>query len=117
MANLAFNSVIQDRLQDAASGGGRSAGSLRSTLGLMELSSALMAKAQILARLGQVAQAKELIESLVDAEAGYQHNEIYAEAADAMDYVCLRTSRHWQYSTALGTTRHCARGPMDGCSL
>jgi DNA-binding SARP family transcriptional activator/tetratricopeptide (TPR) repeat protein len=85
MANLAVISIIQDRLQDATREVDDALEAFGSTLGLMELASATMAKAQVLARLGRVAQARELIDSLVDGEAGYQHDETYAEAADAMD--------------------------------
>jgi DNA-binding SARP family transcriptional activator/tetratricopeptide (TPR) repeat protein len=85
MANLAYISIIQDRLQDAAREVDDALEAFETASGLMELASATMAKAQILARLGQLAQARQLIASLVNGDSGFQHNETYAEAADAID--------------------------------
>src|SRR5688572_5198543 len=65
MANLAYNSVLQDRLQDAEREVEEALEAFEGASGLMELASAKMAKAQILARLGQIEQARELIDSLV----------------------------------------------------
>ena len=53
MANLAYNSIIQDRLQDAAREVDDALEAFESASGLMELASATMAKAHILARLGR----------------------------------------------------------------
>ena len=75
MANLAYNSIIQDRLQDAAREVEEALDAFESASGLMERASATMAKAQILARLGHIQQARELIDSLLDADAGYLHTE------------------------------------------
>ncbi len=85
MLNLAYNSIVQDRLPDALAEVDEALQAFETASAVMELSSAVIAKAQILARLGQVAQSRELIDSLVYSDAGYQHNEIYTEAADVMD--------------------------------
>jgi DNA-binding SARP family transcriptional activator len=92
MANLAYNSIIQDRLQDAAREVEEALEAFESASGLMERASATMAKAQILACLGRIEQARELIDSLLDADAGYQHAETYAEAADTLDTFASRAS-------------------------
>ena len=92
MANLAYNSIIQDRLQDAAREVEEALMAFESASGLMELASATMAKAQVFARLGRIREAQELIDSLVDAEAGYQHTEVFAEAADTIDTFASRAS-------------------------
>ena len=85
MLNLAFNSITQDRLQDANLEVEAALEAFDAPSGLMEQASAVITKAQVVARLGDVAKARELIQSLVDADAGYQHNDIYAEAADVLD--------------------------------
>ena len=92
MANLAYNSIIQDRLQDAAKEVEEALDAFESASGLMERASATMAKAQILARLGHIQRASELIDSLLDADAGYLHTEAYAEAADTLDTYASRAS-------------------------
>jgi DNA-binding SARP family transcriptional activator/tetratricopeptide (TPR) repeat protein len=92
MANLAYNSVFQDRLQDAEREVEEALEAFEGASGLMEWASATMAKAQVLARLGKVEQALELIDTLVGSEAGYQHNETFAEAADTMDTFASRES-------------------------
>jgi len=92
MLNLAYNSVTQDRLQDAIVEVDAALEAFEATSGLLELSSAIITKAQILARLGDVAQARELIQSVVDADTDYQHNEVYSEAADVMDTFASRES-------------------------
>ena len=53
--------------------------------GLIEKASAIAGRAQVLARLGYVAEAKDLFTSLAELDSGYEQNEVYAEAADAMD--------------------------------
>ena len=58
----------------------------------MELASAIMVKAQVLARLGEVSEASGLIKSLVDEGAGDQNNEVFAEAADVLDSFARRDS-------------------------
>ena len=60
MANLAYNSIIQDRLQDAAREVEEALDAFENASGLMERASATMAKAQILARLGHIERAREL---------------------------------------------------------
>ena len=92
MANLAYNSIIQDRLQDAAREVEEALDAFESASGLMERASATMAKAQILARLGHIQRARELIDSLLDADVGYLHTEAYAEAADTLDTYASRAS-------------------------
>ena len=92
MANLAYNSIIQDRLQDASREVEEALDAFESASGLMERASATMAKAQILARLGHIQQARGLIASLLDAEAGYLHTESFAEAADTLDTFASRAS-------------------------
>ena len=85
MSNLAMNSIIQDRLQDAAREVGDALEAFGSATGLIERASAIAGKAQVLARLGEVNQATSLFESLVEAGAGHQQYEVYAEATDALD--------------------------------
>jgi DNA-binding SARP family transcriptional activator len=90
MSNLAMNSIVQDRLHDAAREIEDALEAFGPASGLIEKASAIAGKAQVLARLGQVTQAKALFASLVEAEARYQQNEIYVEAADAMDSFASR---------------------------
>ena len=92
MFNLASYSMLQDRLQDAAREVEDALEAFGDTSGLMELASAILVKAQVFARLGQVAEANALIHSLVEEEAGYQQDEIFAEAADALDSFGSRDS-------------------------
>ncbi|HEV2043732.1 MAG TPA: hypothetical protein VGR05_03535, partial [Sphingomicrobium sp.] len=92
LLNLAYNSISQDRLQDALAEVDGAVEAFEGASGFVELSSALVAKAQILARLGQIAEARALIHALMNHEAGYQYDEVYAEAADAMDAFASRDS-------------------------
>ena len=92
MLNLAYNSLAQDHLQDALQEVDEAVEAFQSASAQMELASATIAKAQVLARLGQVSEAGELIRSLVQSDAGDQHSEIYTEAADLLDAFGSRDS-------------------------
>ena len=56
------------------------------------MASAVLTKAHILARLGDMARATVLAQSLMDGEAIYKHNEIFSEAADLFDTFGSRES-------------------------
>ncbi len=92
MANLAYNSIIQDRLQDAAREVELALSAFDAASSLLERASATMAKAQVLARLGRMDEARDLIRALVDHGGPYQQNETYAEAADVLDAFDSRES-------------------------
>ena len=85
MLNLAYNSVSQDRLQDALGEAEEALDAFDGAPGLMELTFALMTKAHILARLGKVPEATGLINELISAEEGFEDAEILAEAAEVLD--------------------------------
>ncbi|HJQ88318.1 MAG TPA: BTAD domain-containing putative transcriptional regulator, partial [Propionibacteriaceae bacterium] len=92
MANLAYNSIIQDRLQDASREVEEALDAFGPESSLIERASATMAKVQILARIGRVDEAHKLIDHLVGAGGAYQQNETYAEAADVLDSFGSRES-------------------------
>jgi DNA-binding SARP family transcriptional activator len=85
MLNLAQISVSQDRLQDALGEAVEAMAAFENASGLLELSFATMAKAHILAKLGNMAEASELVRRLVDREGAFQDNEILGEAAEVFD--------------------------------
>ena len=92
MFNLASYSLLQDRLQDAMRELEEALEAFGPGSGLMEVASAIMVKAQVLARLGDVSEASAMINSLVDEGVGYQNNEVFAEAADVLDSFARRDS-------------------------
>ena len=85
MLNLAQVSVSQDRLQDALGEAVEAMTAFENASGLLELTFATMTKAHILAKLGNMSDAKELIQHLVDREGSFQDNEILGEAAEVLD--------------------------------
>ncbi len=85
MLNLAQISVSQDRLQDALVEASEAMEGFESASGLLELTFATMAKAHILAKLGNMSAATDLIHRLVDRESTFQDNEILGEAAEVLD--------------------------------
>ena len=84
MLNLALNSVVQDRLQDAMAEGAEAIDALQETSGLVELSAVRALLASVHLRFGEHDVAEELIEQ-IENSAAYTPNETYIEVADACD--------------------------------
>ena len=84
MLNLALNSVVQDRLQDAITEGATALDALQDTSGLVEVSAVRALLAAVHLRLGEHRVADELIEQLEGSDS-YVPNETYIEVADACD--------------------------------
>ena len=85
MLNLAMNSVVQDRLDDALSEANEAIQALEATTGDIEHSSARALRASILLRLGKGGDARELALGMTSDSTRYVPNEAIAEAADAFD--------------------------------
>ena len=83
--NLAMNSVIQDRLEDALAEAAIAIEALEATTGDIEHSSARSLRAAILLRLGKDADAVGLAARMTSDSTRYVPNEAIAEAADAFD--------------------------------
>ena len=85
MLNLAMNSVVQDRLDDALAEANTAIEALESTTGEIEHSAARAVRASILLRLGRDADARGLATFMTSDSTRYVPNEAIAEAADAFD--------------------------------
>lgn len=85
MLNLAMNSVVQDRLEDALAEAAIAIEALEGTTGDIEHSSARSLRAAILLRLGKDADAVGLAGRMTSDSTRYVPNEAIAEAADAFD--------------------------------
>ena len=85
MLNLAMNSVVQDRLEDALTEAGVAIDALEATTGDIEHSAARSVRAAILLRLGKDADAVGLAARMTSDSTRYVPNEAIAEAADAFD--------------------------------
>jgi DNA-binding SARP family transcriptional activator len=85
MLNLAMNSVVQDRLDDALAEANEAIDALESTTGDIEHSAARALRAAIMLRLGLDADARGLAARMTSESTRYVPNEAIAEAADAFD--------------------------------
>jgi DNA-binding SARP family transcriptional activator len=85
MLNLAGNSIVQDRPQDALAEVALAVEALETTTGSIEWSAARALQAGLLLRLGRVAEADTLVADLVSGAGRFIPNEAFAEAADAFD--------------------------------
>jgi DNA-binding SARP family transcriptional activator/tetratricopeptide (TPR) repeat protein len=85
MLNLAMNSVVQDRLEDALAEATIAIEALEATTGDIEHSAARSLRAAILLRLGKDADALGLAGQMTSDSTRYVPNEAVAEAADAFD--------------------------------
>ncbi len=85
MLNLAMNSVVQDRVEDALAEANEAIDALESTTGDIEHSSARAVRAAIMLRLGMDADARGLAARMTSESTRYVPNEAVAEAADAFD--------------------------------
>jgi DNA-binding SARP family transcriptional activator len=85
MLNLALNSVVQDRIADAAVEAREAFEALATTTGLLEHSAARVLLASALIRLGRGAEARDLVEGMASDASAYIPNEAFADAADAFD--------------------------------
>ena len=85
MLNLAMNSLVQDRVDDALSEATEALEALEATTGAIEHSAARSLLASILLRQGRSEEARNLVAGMVPDAARYVPNEAFAEAADAFD--------------------------------
>ena len=85
MLNLAMNSVVQDRMDDALAEANEAIDALESTTGDIEHSAARALRAAIMLRLGMDADARGLAARMTSESTRYVPNEAIAEAADAFD--------------------------------
>jgi LuxR family maltose regulon positive regulatory protein len=85
MLNLAMNSSIQDRLDDALTEANEAIEALETTTGDIEHSAARALRASILLRLGKDADARQVAARMTSDAARYVPNEVVAEATDSFD--------------------------------
>ena len=83
MLNLASNSLVQDRVQDALSEVETALEALETTTGSIERSAAEALKAGLLLRLGEAGSAGDLLSNLASRAEQFIPNEAFADAADA----------------------------------
>jgi ATP/maltotriose-dependent transcriptional regulator MalT/DNA-binding SARP family transcriptional activator len=91
MLNLAMNSVVQDRLDDAFTEATEAHEALEGTSGAIESSAARSLLASILLRLGRSEEARDLVVGMTSDASRYVPTEAFAEAADAFDSFASRT--------------------------
>jgi DNA-binding SARP family transcriptional activator/tetratricopeptide (TPR) repeat protein len=85
MLNLALNSVVQDRLDDALGEVAEAIEALEATTGAVEQSAAGVLRTAILLRLGRIDEAKGFVPDLASGAARFIPYEAFADAADAFD--------------------------------
>jgi DNA-binding SARP family transcriptional activator len=85
MLNLALNSVVQDRLDDALGEVAEAVDALEATTGAIEQSAAGVLRTAILLRLGRIDEAKAFVPDLEAGAAKFIPYESFADAADAFD--------------------------------
>jgi DNA-binding SARP family transcriptional activator/tetratricopeptide (TPR) repeat protein len=85
MLNLALNSVVQDRLDDALAEVAEAIDALETTTGAIEQSAAGVLRISILLRLGRIEEAKGIIPNLSTGATRFIPFEAFADAADAFD--------------------------------
>ena len=85
MLNLALNSVVQDRLDDALGEVAEAIEALETTTGAVEQSAAGVLRTAILLRLGRIDEAKGFVPDLASGAARFIPYEAFADAADAFD--------------------------------
>jgi DNA-binding SARP family transcriptional activator len=85
MLNLAMNSLVQDRVDDAFDEAAAALDALEGTTGAIEHSAARSVLASILLRQGKSDDARRLISGMTSDASRYVPNEAFAEAADAFD--------------------------------
>jgi DNA-binding SARP family transcriptional activator len=85
MLNLALNSVVQDRVDDAMAEASEALESLEATSGAIEHSAARVIQASILLRFGRVSEATDVVTNMTSDSSVYIPNEAFADAAEAFD--------------------------------
>ena len=90
MLNLAMNSLVQDRLDDAFDEATEALEALEGTTGAIEHSAARSLLASILLRQGKSDDARQLVAGMTSDASRYVPNEAFAEAADAFDSYASR---------------------------
>ena len=115
MSNLAMISIMQDRLQDALRELESALEAFGSASGLIEKASAIAGRAQVLARLGYVAEAKDLFTSLADLDSGTKRTRHMPKLQTRWTR-SGRAKLPSRFSTELATSQRSAR-PIGGCCL
>jgi DNA-binding SARP family transcriptional activator/tetratricopeptide (TPR) repeat protein len=85
MLNLALNSVVQDRLDDAMAEVAEAIDALETTTGAVEQSAAGVLRTGILLRLGRINEATSFVPDLESGATKFIPFEAFADAADAFD--------------------------------
>ena len=85
MLNLAMNSLVQDRVDDAFDEAKSALDALEGTTGAIEHSAARSVLASILLRKGRAEEARQLVAGMTSDASQFVPNEAFAEAADAFD--------------------------------
>jgi len=85
MLNLALNSVVQDRLDDALREVGDALDALETSSGAVEQSAARVLHTAVLLRLGRIDETSSLLTDLASSSKQFIPFEAFADAADAFD--------------------------------